>query len=167
MSTTRKRINFSDVERDFIRKKILPTFEWVHFEKPSPINENPKQLKESRIAIVTTAGVHVHDDAPFNVRSRTGDSSYREIPAESPMGRLCLSHPGYDTMRAIKDINCVFPLERLRELAADGIIGSQNHRHFSFMGYIPIPDQLLNETGPEVARKLVDDGVNLVLLAPT
>lgn len=66
-----------------------------------------------------------------------------------------------------RQINCVFPLERLRELQAEGMIGSLNRRHFSFMGYIPIVAELLQKTGPEVAEKLLADGVDLVLLVPS
>jgi len=100
------------------------------------------------------------------LKSRTGDPSYREIPADVTWDSLRLSHVGYDTRKVSQDINCVFPLQRLQELEAEGRVGSLNHRHFSFMGYIPIVDVLLQRTGPEVAGKLRADGVDLVVLAP-
>lgn len=159
-------MNFATVERDYIRSKILPDFEWITYLAPSQINPLRKPLSQACVAMVTTAGVHRASDAPFNLLSRTGDHSYREIPDDVAWGDLRLSHVGYQTRKVSQDINCVFPLQRLHELQAGGRIGSVNHRHFSFMGYIPIVKPLLHETGPEVAGKLRDDGVDLVLLVP-
>lgn len=159
-------MNFAVVEKDFIRSHVLPDFDWVAYSEPSPVNPLPKPLEQARVAIVTTCGVHRATDLPFNLASRTGDPSYREISNDISFNWLKLSHVGYNTLRVGKDINCVFPLERLRELEAEGRIGSLNHRHFSFMGYIPMVDPLLKGTGPEVARKLREDAVDLVLLAP-
>lgn len=159
-------MNFADVERDFIRSRILPEFDWVHYSAPSRINPLSGPLAQARIAMVSTAGVHARTDPPFDLKSKTGDPSYREISSSSALGQLALSHVGYNTRKVSRDINCVFPLERLRELAEEGLAGSLNHRHFSFMGYIPIVEKLLEETGPAVAQKLRGDGVDLVLLAP-
>lgn len=159
-------MNFAAVEREYIRNRILPDFEWVVYETPSRINPLPKPVEECRVALVTTAGVHRASDPAFDIRSRNGDASYREIPSDTSFDNLRLSHVGYNTRRVSQDINCVFPLERLRELETEGVIGPLNHRHFSFMGYIPITEPLIKETGPEVAEKLKTDRVDLVLLAP-
>ena len=159
-------MNFSVVERDFIRDHILPDFDWVTYSEPSPVNPLRKPLAELHVAMVTTAGVHGATDPPVDLKSRTGDPSYREIASDAPLGQLRLSHVGYNTRKVSKDINCVFPLEGLQELEAEGIVGSVSPRHFSFMGYIPIVDTLLRETGPEVAQKLQADRVDLVLLSP-
>lgn len=159
-------MNFAVVEREYIRSRILPDFEWVVYETPSPIHPLPKPVAECRVALVTTAGVHRAEDPAFDIHSKTGDASYREIPNDVSFDRLRLSHVGYNTRTVSQDVNCVFPLERLRELEAEGAIGSSNHRHFSFMGYIPRTEPLLKEAGPEVAEKLKADEVDLVLLAP-
>lgn len=160
-------MNFAVVERDFIRAGILPDFDWVVHREPSRINPLKKRLGDTRIAIVTTAGVHKPPDPPFDIKSRTGDTSYRQIPDDVDWDHLRLSHAGYNTREVRKDINCVFPLQRLHEVQTEGIVGSVNHRHFSFMGYIPIAQKLVEETGPEVARKLQSDGVDLALLVPS
>lgn len=159
-------MNFAEIERAFIRKHILPAFDWVVYADASPVRRLRNPLGKSRVAMVTTAGVHSNADPPFNLLSKTGDWSYREIMNDVPWDQLRLSHVGYNTRKVSADINCVFPLERLRELEAERVLGSLNHRHFSFMGYIPIVGQFLRETGPEVAEKLLADGVDLVLLAP-
>jgi len=65
-----------------------------------------------------------------------------------------------------RDPNLAFPLDRLRELAEHGRIGSVNRRHLSFMGSITAPGRLVRDTAPEAARRLVADGVDAALLVP-
>ena len=115
---------------------------------------------------MTTGGVHLKSDPPFDIRNRTGDTSYREISSETRFENLALSHPGYNTKDVSQDINTIFPLERLRDFRDTGVIAELTVRHFSFMGYMPQVERLLNETGPEVAEKLKEDGADLVILVP-
>lgn len=158
--------NFPELERQFIREKAYPEFEWMSFDGPSPINRLAKPANQSRVAIVTTCGAHLKSDPPFNLKSRIGDHSYREIPKTTDLDEVVLSHVGYNTGHVSADKNCVFPLERLRELETEGVIGALGPRQFSFMGYVAVPAPLIGETAPDVARKLKADGVDLVLLAP-
>lgn len=158
-------MNFAEIERDYLRRYV-PSFEWVVYPTPSPINPLPKPLQQCRVALVGTAGVHLDGDRSFDVGNPLGDSSLRVIPGDAPFGTLRLSHPGYNTRKIAQDINCVFPLERLRELAQEGIIGSVSPRNFSFMGYIPVPTTLVAETAPKVANWLKEDQVDLALLVP-
>lgn len=159
-------MNFAEIERDYIRRRFVPSFEWVISPAPSRINPLLTPLPHCRVALVGTAGGHLHGDRPFDVRNPLGDTSFRVIPGDVPLDKLRLSHPGYNTRKIQQDINCVFPLERLRELAQEGIIGGVSPRHFSFMGYIPIPDLLIEKTAPEVATLLREDQVDLALLVP-
>lgn len=159
-------MSFADIERQYLRRHFVPTFEWVVSPSPSPINPLPKPLPRVRVALVATAGAHLEADPPFDVGNPLGDSSFRVIPGEVPFERLRLSHPGYDTRKVRQDINCVFPLERLRELARDGVVGSVSPRHVSFMGYIPTPEPLIEQRAPEVANILKEDQVDLALLVP-
>lgn len=159
-------MNFADIERDHVRRHFVPTFEWVMYPTPSRINPLPKPLPRCRVALVGTAGVHVREDQPFDVRNSLGDPSFRVIPGDVPFDQLHLSHGGYNTRKAREDVNCVFPLERLRELAGEGRLGSVSSRHFSFMGYIPISDLLIEKTAPEVANLVKEDHVDLALLVP-
>lgn len=158
--------SFPEIEKDFIRQKILPEFDWVRFDQPSALNKPGKKLSQCRIALVSTAGAHLANQAAFNVHDKYGDDSYREIPSETPANELVLSHPGYNTRKIKEDPNCVFPIDRLRELAVDGVIGQLNKRAFSFMGYIPLPERLMKERAPEVAHKLKHDNADLVILVP-
>lgn len=123
-----------------------------------------KPLSESRIALITTGGVHLPDAAHFDIDDPAGDCSYREIPTGAE--ELTWTHAYYRPGDA-SDLDAVFPLWTLRELENEGLIGELNHRHFSFMGAIHDPTPLVEETAPEVAGKLADDGVDAVLLTPS
>ena len=127
-----------------------------------------KALDQSTIAIVTTAGVHHKDQGPFDMKDREGDPSYRAIDLGRPLSDLMITHDYYDHADADKDINIVFPLERLREFENEGFIGRVADRNYSFMGHIVgrhIPT-LVNKTAPEIARALKNDHVDIVLFTP-
>ncbi len=129
-----------------------------------PFVRPEKPLSESRLALVTTGGVHLPEDPRFDIDDLAGDCSYREIPAEA--GELTWTHAYYRPDEG-SDLDAVFPLRTLRELEEEGIVGELNRRHFSFMGAIHDPGPLVERTAPEVARKLADDGVDAVLLTPS
>jgi D-proline reductase (dithiol) PrdB len=159
-------MNFAEIEREYIRRHLVPDFDWVVYPAPSPINPLPKRIPQCTVALIGTAGAHVQGDQPFDVGNRMGDPSFRVIRGDVAFDTLDLSHPGYNTRKVRQDINCVFPLERLRELAQEGIVGSVSARHFSFMGYIPLPEPLIEKTAPAVANFLKEDQVDLALLVP-
>jgi D-proline reductase (dithiol) PrdB len=123
---------------------------------------------KSRLALITTGGVHLKSEPPFDMKDRQGDPSFREIPADTKPDSLSITHNYYDQRDAVRDINIVFPLERVRLLEQFGEIGQVNHRHFSFMGHISNRnlDTLINETAPGVAERLREDSVDMALLTP-
>jgi D-proline reductase (dithiol) PrdB len=125
-------------------------------------------LAKSRLALITTAGVHLKSQPPFDMKDRQGDPSFREIPADAKPANLSITHNYYDNRDAVRDINIVFPLERVRLLEQFGEIGQVNHRYFSFMGHISNRhiDTLISETAPGVAEKLREDSVDIALLTP-
>jgi D-proline reductase (dithiol) PrdB len=133
------------------------------YERPSPRHPLEVSLGEARVALVSTAGAHLPEQLPFASGSE-GDPSYRELPAGAE--ELRFSHVGYDVRRPRRDAGVVFPLGLLRALAAERVIGGVASRAYSFMGYVPDPRVLLEETGPAVARELVADAVDLALLVP-
>lgn len=125
-------------------------------------------LREASIALITSAGVHLKGDPPFDMENPGGDASFRVIPGDAVPSALTITHDYYDHRAADRDVNCVFPLERLRELAAAGMIGRVAPRHIGTMGHILGPEarRLVTETAPAIARLLVDDGVDYALAAP-
>ena len=123
-------------------------------------------LAASRVALVSTCGVHLAAQPPFDLAVRGGDPSFRELPADLDPADVAISHGHYDEAAARRDLNCVFPLQRLHELAAEGAIGAVAPRHYAFRGAIARPARLIRDTAPEVARRLKADAVDVVLLVP-
>ena len=124
----------------------------------------PKPLHESRVAIVTTAGLRVENNADWNA----GDQGFTQIPHDAENLTLAHYSPNFDRVGWVLDKNVVFPIDRLDELAKDGIIGSVAKTHISFMG--AQPDHTLEtirlDSGPAAAKLLQDDEVDLILLTP-
>jgi len=132
---------------------------WAPLQKP---------LQETVIALATTAGVHLKTQPPFNMDDPDGDPSFRVIPSHIGNDELTITHKYYDHSAADRDINVVLPLDRLRELKAEGLIGGIAPFVYSFMGHIDGPhlQTLINETAPEVACRSKSDGAEAVFLTP-
>jgi len=119
-------------------------------------------LKQRRVAIISTAGLHVRGDRPFE----TGAADYRIIPGDTPPSDLVMSHTSvnFDRSGFQEDVNVVFPLARLRELEAEKVMGSVSGFHYAFMGAAPI--RALEPKARELAGLLKKDKVDAVLLTP-
>lgn len=117
-------------------------------------------LSQCRVAIVTTAGLQRREDPPFHL----GAAGYRVIPGDAVGGDLVMTHASinFDRSGFQEDINVAFPIDRLRELAAEGTIGSAADYHYAFMG-VTHPEQMA-PAAEKVAGLLKDDGVDSVLL---
>ena len=132
-----------------------------------PVTPNPvwtpvtKALEDMRVALVTAAGVHLKTDKRFNL---AGDTTMRVIPNTATVGEMMVSHGGYDNADVNKDINCMFPIDRLRELANDGFIKEAAPEHFTCMGGGGNQEVFTTKTGPEIAAKLRDEAVDAVVL---
>ena len=136
--------------------------------KGIPWSQPVKPLKECRVAIVTTAGVHLKTDEPFDMFEEEGDATYRIIPSASTQDELMITHDYYEHIDADRDVNIIFPIHRLRDLAGSGYIGSVASNHFGFMGHIvgSLVSRLIHETAKEVAGKLKEDGVDIAIMVP-
>ncbi len=122
-------------------------------------------LNKRRVALISTAGLHRHDDRPFG--GGTTATEYRVIPSDTPSASLVMSHisVNFDRTGFRQDPNLVFPLDRLKELAADGTIGSVADFHYSFMG-APFPPTKFEPKARELAGLLARDQVDAAVLIP-
>ncbi len=147
------------------------------FSRYSPRPDNPasmavaplrKPLPQCKIALITTAGLSLPDQPPFDAGNRMGDSSFREIPANISPQMLEMNHRSwaFDQTGILRDRNLVFPLDRLREMQKRREVGTIASHHYSFMGSIVGPSRLIKERAPEVARRLAVDNVDVALLTP-
>lgn len=127
-----------------------------------------KPLADCKVALVTTAGVHHRDQPPFDMNDPDGDPTYRVIDFSRPISEVMITHDYYDHSDANKDINIVFPIQRLWELEREGFIGEVARTHYGFMGHIVGRhiQNLVSFSAPEVAQRLKWDSVDVVLLTP-
>lgn len=126
-----------------------------------PYTPRRRELRETTFALVSTAGVHLRDQEPFNLE---GDNTWRLIPGDVRADQLMVTHGHYDHRHADQDINCVFPIDRLRELAAEGIIGGVGDKHVGFMGYTQHLRDLYERAAPDMAKIVERSRADAVLL---
>ncbi len=153
---------FPFLERIFTslyRPQELELVPWTAVTKP---------LRASKIAMVTTAGVHHRGQNPFDMTDPDGDPSYRVLDVRRPVDDFIITHDYYDHTDADRDINIVFPVDRLREFEKAGIIGRVADTHYGFMGHVlgRHIDTIVKVNATEVAERLRSDGVDAVLLTP-
>lgn len=141
-------------------RNVVAGLECPTFETSPWVGGPPLSMR--RIAIISTAGLHRRDDRPFQIMS----GEYRIIPGETATSDLVMSHtsPNFDRTGFQQDLNLVFPLDRLRDLADRAIIGSVADFHYSFMG--ATDPRAMESAARDLADLLKKDNVNGVLLVP-
>ena len=126
-----------------------------------------EELRECQVAVISSAGLYLKDSQePFDAESITGDNSYRAFPAETPREALEIAHGHYDSTAARKDLNAVLPIDRLRELVAEGFIGGLTPTIYSFMGYQPDNWDVRARLAPEIAERVALDRADAALVLP-
>jgi hypothetical protein len=125
-----------------------------------PFTPFPGRLEDATLCLVSTAGVRLRDDAPFETE---GDTTWRVIPAEAGAKDLRYDDTHYDHGCVDRDMNCVFPIDRARELAAEGRIGGLTARHFS-LGYSQALRDLRERTIPALVHEVDRERPGAVLL---
>lgn len=139
---------------------------------PIPWTPVRKPLASSKVALLSTAGLSMQGDAPFDMdgerrRPTWGDPSWRRIAATATATDVEVNHLHVDTSYIGRDLNVALPLDRLRELVADGCVGAMADTHYSIMGYQGSDTRALeNHSAPEIARSMASEEVDLALLAP-
>ena len=153
-----------------VRLSDLPDYEAAHLlEKcspplgPTPWVSPDRALGERRFALVTTAGVHRRGDEGFAIN----DATYRLLPAELDAGELVMSHSSvnFDRSGFFDDLNVVLPVDRFRELEADGTIAGLSGEHVSFMGAGLMPEAY-ERPARSLAKALLEGGTDTVFLTP-
>lgn len=149
-------LSASDKENMLKKIPTLPRFDKRPWARGS-------KLAQRRVAIVSTAGLHARGDRPFG----SGGMDYRVIPGDINAGDLIMSHMSvnFDRSGFQEDWNVAFPLDRLKELARDKVIGSVAAFHYSFMGAVS-PVTNYESKASELAQLLRNDNVDAVLLSP-
>lgn len=143
-----------DFQEEYFNRE-MPTFDETAWVTGGP-------LKDRRLGLISTAGLHRRGDRPFTEQS--GD--FRIIPSDIAEQDLVMSHvsTNFDRTGFMQDANVAFPLDRIKELVADGHIGSIADFHFSFMG-ATAPEKM-EPSVREIVATFKADNVDAVLLCP-
>ena len=119
-------------------------------------------LSQRKVAIVSSAALYPRGGKPF----APGSAEFSELPASLPLGDILMSHVSinYDRTGWQRDINVVYPIERLRELAEAGVIGSLADTNYSVMG--STDPKLMEETADSIAARMKRERIDAVLFSP-
>jgi D-proline reductase (dithiol) PrdB len=140
---------------------------WIQHDPPP----QSIPLADCRVALVSSAGIARHHQAPFDQELERrdpwwSDQSWRPIPLGTSEGDVGIYHLHIDPRFGHQDLDCVLPLRRLQELAAEGVVGQVAATHYSFMGYILQPTELLSSTAPAIAARMAEEAVDVAVLVP-
>lgn len=141
----------------------FPAYKWSEFDS-SPWTPFAKSLGKASLALISSAGIFREDQPPFDPWA-VNDFSFREVPVDTPFARLKLHHNYFDHRDALKDLNCVFPVHRLKGLEAQGFIGRLVPKAITLgMGRLYKRTGLQQETIPKIAEVLKGQGADAALL---
>lgn len=151
---------------------------WKYEDAPfAPLQ---KPLAETRVGLLTSSGHHLAGthNAAEHLASYTQEEAIAftgefgrarpvlsPIPIDTPIDKLRVLQPGYDIRAALKDRNTVMPIDRMKEMAAEGLIGEFAETAYSFIG-LTSQLRLLRENAPEWAEKVRDEGWEAAVLVP-
>ena len=141
-------------------KAMTANLEGVEFEETA--FTTPVPLNEAKVAIVTSASLHHPEDEDFSPM----DTGYRVLKSQHRDYVMGHWSPNFDATGFALDINTVFPIDRLDELAAQGTIGSVAEEHLAYAGNQFDLSAIRMDSGPAGAKFLKEQDVDVVLLTP-
>ena len=156
---------------DAIAKRAMKGWAGLPGERQVPWAALGKRLAECKVSLVSSAGLALKGDAPFDAEIERrdpwfADPSYRVLPRTVRTGEVQVGHLHINTAFAEEDLNSVLPVERLNRLVELGEIGGAAPSHYSYMGYTLRPERLLQESVPSIVRRLKEEHVDVVVLVP-
>ncbi len=138
----------------------------IHNDDYVKMADLKKPLSECRLGFVSTAGVQRKGTLPFDVVHPIGDYSFRRVPSNSNTDDLEIHQLKYPTDGANRDLNVVFPIDRLRELVDVGTVNSVADNFYTFIGYNMDARHLERTLAEDLADAMEDERVDIVLAAP-
>ena len=159
-------IKYVDALNNYYRSMGNPPYRWTVNES-APLHQLNKSLKASTVSLLTSGGVSQCAMPAFNPDARN-DHRLDAIDQSAAADDFQIHDSYYDHSDAEQDINCIFPIERLRELAANGEVGKVSERLWSgFMGRIYNRSKVMQESAPAFAEALREDNVDVLIAAPS
>ena len=152
----------SRIRRQYSKLGYKP-YQWVTNSEPPPWQALRKPLAHSRLALIASGGIYVTGQVAFHHKD---DVSFRAIPRTVRTQDLRVTHFAYDKTDARSDPNVVFPIDGLRVLAAEGLIGELAEHAYTFMGGIYSARRVREEVAPRLTQRLLAERADLALLVP-
>ena len=156
---------------DFATRQIMKA--WAARQEPGVIPFTPlsKPLRECTVALLSSAAIARNDDRPFDQEGERrnpwwGDPTFRRIPLGTTEKDIRVYHLHIDPKFGEADLDVLLPMRRLTELASQGVVGRPAATHYSTMGYILEPTELVEKTAPAIAAEMHKEGVDAVVLVP-
>lgn len=160
-----KPINYVDALNEHYGSQGFPPYKWT-INETAPLHRIDKPLAECTVAILVSGGISQCSMPAFDPQARN-DHRVDAIGKDTADDDFQIHDAYYDHSDADRDINCVFPITRLGELADAGEIGAVADRHWSgFMGRIYNRTKVIEESAPNFVAKLNEDAVDILLAVP-
>ena len=149
-------------------RKFISDEEFKAFIPWTPL---AKPLSQTTLALVTSAGISLKTDPPFDMEREKreavwGDRSYRVIPRGTTEKDIEVNHLHINTSYIKRDINVILPLARLAEFEQEKIIGRLAPTSYSFYGFQWQNTDFLKEAIEPISKRMKVEGVGAVLLTP-
>jgi hypothetical protein len=157
---------------DFLSKVLSARIPDQPSHAPIPWTPVSRPLSESKVALLSTAGLSMKGDVPFDMEMERrnpvrGDPSWRALRADASSATIEANRLHIDTGYILRDLNVALPLDRLRALVERGLVGPLAETHYSTMGYQGNDTSVLEtKSAPEIAARMKGEQVDLALLAP-
>jgi D-proline reductase (dithiol) PrdB len=141
------------------------------FKGAIPWTPMSKPLSKVTVALVTSAGISLKSDPPFDMEREKkepiwGDRSFRTIPKGTTEKDIDVNHLHINTTYIKQDINVILPFGRMAEFEKEGIIGRLAPSAYSFYGFQWRNNDFLKEAIEPISKKMKLEGVEAVLLTP-
>ncbi len=149
--------------RDNYAKLGYKPYQWVSNDEPPPWQPLHKPLSECRLGLIASGGIYVTGQVAFHFKD---DASFRAIPTEVRTADLRTAHFAYDQTDARQDPNVVFPIDTLRRLVKERVIGSLTEHAYTFMGGIYSSRRVRDELAPQLTERLLAEKAEVALLVP-
>jgi len=156
-----KRVDYIDLISEVTRP--MPPLPIAELPPPPDLARLRLPLRQARVMLISSAGVHERQDAPF---AHTNDLTFRKLSQNLDPKAIRPSHPSPIRRPGLLDINVVYPYRRLAELQTAGDIGGPTPYHLSMQGAIKQLKALVTEMAPAMVESARDAGADAVLLVP-
>ena len=157
-------IEYMKMIRERYSRLGYPSYQWFYAEEPPAWTPLEKPLSKSRVGFLCTAGTYVKGQVAYYYKD---DTSIRAIPKDTDVSNIRFSHLTEQYLPAArKDPNCVFPIEPLRRLEKEGVVGEIAQDMLSCMGAVYSQRRTREELVPKVVASFQAQGVDIAFLVP-